>query len=695
MDRHPLTVEDLWTLPRVGGPVPSPDGKRLLVPVSTCDMEANEATTRLWIVPATAEGAGSGKKGDPARALTTAEASSGQPSWSPDGSRIAFVRKPGGDKKMKTGPQHPDVPQLFVMPADGGEPERLTDLPLGVADPQWFPDGRRIAFIGNLYREAPTVDESAERKKARDEDPVKAHVTEHRFYRYWDHWLTDGKFHHVFVMDIETGEQMDLTPDCWRMFPLMDPTGIYTISPDGREIAFDGIRGDPPYDLLVGAVYTVRVPVRIRRDAKAPRPRELTQHHPADAFGHAYSKDGRWLVYGIQREIDFYADKVRLVAYDREEKTHTVLTEDWALSPMGWRYGGDSRTLYFLAEVEARTAIFKLDVPRAARNPGRNRPKEIARGGTHTPPRPAGGRIFASVSTLTSPSEVISVSTSGSDPRMVTAFTAPVMKGIEPSRVEDVVFEGAEGDPVQMFVLHPPGRKIPRKGEKPKKRFPLVHMIHGGPHGVFGDQWHWRWNAMAFAAPGYVTALVNFHGSTSWGQDFAASILGRWGDQPYEDIMAGTDWLVKRGYVNRRRMAVTGGSYGGYLVSWIAAKTGRFACIVNHAGVCDFQTQYASDVTQGRARSMGGEPWERIDGMDRYNPMRHAKGFESPMLVVHGMRDYRVPYNQALEIYNVYKAMKLPARLVVYPDENHWILKPRNSVHWYGEVLGWLKRWLG
>ncbi|MHC4472709.1 MAG: alpha/beta hydrolase family protein, partial [Planctomycetota bacterium] len=153
--------------------------------------------------------------------------------------------------------------------------------------------------------------------------------------------------------------------------------------------------------------------------------------------------------------------------------------------------------------------------------------------------------------------------------------------------------------------------------------------------------------------------------------------------------------LIKRGYVSRKKMAVTGGSYGGYLVSWIASQTDRFACIVNHAGVCDFQTQYSSDVTQGRARSMGGEPWERIEGMDRYNPMRHAKGFKSPMLVVHGMRDYRVPYNQALEIYNVYKAMKLPARLVVYPDENHWILKPENSRHWYGEVLGWLERWIG
>jgi dipeptidyl aminopeptidase/acylaminoacyl peptidase len=219
-------------------------------------------------------------------------------------------------------------------------------------------------------------------------------------------------------------------------------------------------------------------------------------------------------------------------------------------------------------------------------------------------------------------------------------------------------------------------------------------MIHGGPHGVFGDAWHWRWCALAFAARGYLCALVNFHGSTSWGQDFAASILGRWGDQPYTDIIAATDLLIDRGVVDPKRMAISGGSYGGYLVSWICSQTDRFTCAVNHAGVCDFQTQYASDFTQGRARAMGGEPWDNIEGMDRYNPMRHARGFKTPMLVVHGELDYRVPYVQGIEIYNVYKAMGLPARLVIYPDENHWVLKPRNSVHWYGEVLGWFDRWL-
>jgi dipeptidyl aminopeptidase/acylaminoacyl peptidase len=237
-----------------------------------------------------------------------------------------------------------------------------------------------------------------------------------------------------------------------------------------------------------------------------------------------------------------------------------------------------------------------------------------------------------------------------------------------------------------MLLVHPPGdTRRPR---------PLVHLVHGGPHGIFGDSWHWRWNPHCFAAPGYVAALVNFQGSTSWGQDFARRIQGRWGDRPFRDLMAATDRLIGRGIADPKRLAAAGGSYGGYLVSWTASQTDRFSCVVNHAGVGDLQMEWASDVTEGWSRALGGEPWGNLAGMDRWNPMRHAKGFRTPMLVIHGEQDYRVPYDQGLQMYNVHKAMRRPARLVCYPDENHWILKPRNSVHWYGEILAWLKRWL-
>ncbi len=684
MPKHPMSVDDLWSLPRVGSPVPSPDGQRFVVSVTQWSMETNESITRLWLCDADG-------KASP-RALTHAEASSGQPSWSPDGKRLLFVRKPGGkaDDKKKSGPKFPDQPQLFLLPLDGGEPERLTDLPYGAADGRWFPDGKRIAFMTSVFAEKPSLDDAAKLKKEREDDPCKVHVSESRIFRYWDRWLTDGRVHHLFGLDLESRVLMDLTPGWKRWFSPEDPFGQYRIAPDGREIAFGACASDPPHDPWLWGVFAVDVPAVFRAKAKAGRIRQISSSEFRDTSSPQYTPDGRWIVYGMQREYDFYADKVRLVALNRATGKHTVLTEAWDRSASGWGFSADSRTVYIRAEDRARSALYALDLAAAVRAPKQNLPKPLVRQNVFGAPEIAGGRAFVSISSVLSPPECAVIDLKSGRLRRVTEFTKPVMKSIQLSEVEETHVTGAGGEAVQMWIFYPSGVK-----KSAVKRFPLVHVIHGGPHGTFGDEWHWRWSAHAFAAPGYVVALVNFHGSTGWGQKFAASILGRWGDQPYFDITVATDMLIARGLVDPKRMAATGGSYGGYMAAWIASQTDRFACIVNHAGVSDLQTQYGSDVTQGRQRSMGGEPWDRVEGMDRWNPMRHARGFKTPMLIVHGEKDYRVPYGQGLEIYNVYKAMKLPARLVVYPEENHWILKPRTSRHWYGEVLGWLKRWIG
>ncbi|MDM7914883.1 MAG: S9 family peptidase [Candidatus Eisenbacteria bacterium] len=693
--------DSLWSLPRVGEPCVAAAGDRLVVPVTTYSMEKNEGKTRLWLIPGDAAGAGRGGRGDAARPLTSADTSSTQPALSPDGTKLLFVRKaPRGSSSSATDAgQPPEAPQLFLMTLEGGEPERLTDLPFGVADPRWFPDGRRVAFLAPVFASDPSIEGTEKRAKKLDDDPVKVRVTEDRVYRYWDHWLTDGKVHHLFVLDLATRAMSDLTPESDRWFDLDDPSDQYRIAPDGSEIVFSACRTRPPHMLLQWGIYRVAVPARLS-PRSAPRARELTGGKWAQALRPVYSPDGRWILYGMQREVDFYADKVRLVALNRSSGEHHVLTEDWDLSASGWEFAEDSSLVWLQAEAEGRTALFTLDFAAALRGTGKRAIRERVRGGTIGAPRVGGGRVFASLSSLGRPPEIVRF-----DPRRrvltaITDFTGPRMRRIELAEVEEEVFPGANGEPVQMFLLRPKRSRPPstggavQRGRRASEALPLVHMVHGGPHGAFLDQWHWRWNAQAFAAPGFLVAMVNFHGSTGWGQKFCASIQGSWGDAPYRDVMAATDRLIERGLVDPRRMAVAGGSYGGYLACWIASQTDRFAAIVNHAGVSDFQTQYATDLTQGRPRAMGGSLWDDIEGMDRYNPIRHAAGFRSPMLVIHGERDYRVPYDQGLEVYNVYKARGLPARLVCYPDENHWILKPRNSRHWYAEVLSWLERWL-
>ena len=654
--KRPLTAEDLWKVARVGGPVPTPDG-RVVVPVTTYDLETNKGKTRLWLVP--------GEGGEP-RPLTSEEHASTEPAVSPDGRWISFLRTRGEEK-----------PQLHIMPLDGGEAERLTDLPLGVLDPRWFPDGTKVAFISMLLEEAPTPEGTKGLLEKRAKDPVKAHVTEDRVYRYWDRWLTEGEKPHIFVLDLATRRMTDATPQGTGWFDLMDPCGQYDISPDGTEIAFAANSSRPPHQLLRWAIYTA--PASGKGPVTCLTP-EGTPPKSADFWRPRYSPDGKSIYYGMQRDPYFYADKVRIVRHDRASKTHTVLTEDWDRSPAAWELAKDG-TVILEAEDRGRVLLFAMPA-------GGGTPNPLTEQGTVSGLKIGrDGRVYFTLQTISAAPEATSIRLDGKELRKLTGFNDALLSEVALGEVREIEFAGADGNRVQMFVVLPPGFD-------PKRKWPLVHVIHGGPHGIAGDNFHFRWNPQAFAAPGYVVACVNFHGSTSWGQDFAAVIQGGHGDKPYTDIMRATDFLLETGYIDEKRMAATGGSYGGYLVCWIAGQTGRFACLINHAGVFDLIAEYASDITQGRHQAYGGEPWDRLDAIDRWNPARFARGFTTPMLVIHGERDYHVPHTQALAVYNIYKAKGVDARLLFFPDENHWVLKPRNSLVWNREVHAWLKRYL-
>ncbi len=657
---RPLTAEDLWRLPRVGAPAPAPDGAAAVVPVTQWDLDKNQSRTRLWWVPL--EGA--------ARPLTSDEFSSAEPAVSPDGRRVAFTRKKDGGRA-----------QLMILPLDGGEPTTHTDLPLGVFDPQWLPDGSGLVFGSMLIRGHLTPQATKAEVERRDKDPVKAYVTEDRFYRYWDTWLTTGEVPHLFHLDLATGALRDLTPDAEWWFDWMDPAGNFDLAPDGSEVAVSGIEIDPATGNIRTYVWLLAV--------AGGAPRCITLEHPADDLRPRYSPDGTWIAYGMQHDQTFYADRVRLMRYDRKAATHAELAADWTLSASHWEFAADG-TLMIEAEDEARVSLFRLR--------GTGTPERVLHGGTVSGVAPAGGRVWCVRQNLVSPPEVYvwgadgsaNESPNGSNARRVTSFTDAGAAQFGVGEVRELSFEGAYGEKIQMYVVMPPGHT---EGSKP----PLVHVVHGGPHAISGDGFHWRWNAQLFAAPGYAVALVNFQGSTSWGQDFAQRILGGWGDRPYGDVMKATDLLVESGLVDGTRMALAGGSYGGYMAAWVAGHTDRFRCIVNHAGVYDTLGQYASDVTQGRGRAFGGEPWDAagIAAIDKFNPARFTNGMTTPMLVIHGERDYRVPVTQGLECYGMLKAKGIPARLVYFPDENHWVLKAQNSLLWYREVHNWLARWLG
>lgn len=664
-----LTAEVLWGVPRVGDPVPSPDGRAAAVTVVTFDVAADKGRGRIWIVPA---------DGSPPRALTAEEHDSREPAWSPDGTRIAFVRK-GREKDAKA--------QLYVTPVGGGEPERVTDAPLGVYDPTWLPDGSGIVVVVKLLRGHLSVEATRTEIARREKDPVKAVVTEDRVFRFWDRWLPDGEMPHLFVADPAAKTLRDVMPSAATWFSWTVPSGQYDVSPDGRDIAYAANFIEARRDLLRTGVFVVPV--------AGGEPRCLTPDHPDGDFHPRWTPDGTALVWGTQEDPFFYADRVRLERWDRATGRIERILDDWDLSPGGVEFAPDG-TLWFDVERDGRQGLHRF-------RPG-SPPEEVVRGGAVGGVAPAAdGAVWFTMGTLSDAPEVHRLAPGARDPVRVTHFTDDALRDVAMGAVHEVRFTGGGGERVQMFVVFPPGHDAPTASAPTEDtptpgaaaRLPLVHVIHGGPHGLSADAFHPRWNAQVFAAPGHLVAMVNFQGSTSWGQDFAQRIQGAWGDRPFDDVMRATDALVALGWADPDRMAATGGSYGGYLVSWIAGHTDRFRCLVNHAGVFDSWGQYATDVTQGRHRSFGGEPWDRIEVLDRWSPARSAKDMRTPMLVLHGERDYRVPGAQTLTCYSILKAKGVPARLVWFPDENHWILKPQNSLLWYREVLGWIARWFG
>ena len=652
-----FTIEDLWRLRRVGRPVPAPDGSFAVVGIASYDLETDAKLERLYLVtPA----------GDP-RALTSTDASASSPSVSPDGRQVAFLRKPQGA----------DHDQVYILPLDGGEARRITDLPLGARDPRWMPDGKRLAVVAPVYRDASTVEGTRQLAAERAKRPVRAHATEDRVYRFWDTWLTDGQVPHLFLVEADSGNAVDLIPESHRWWDFMDETGQYDIAPDGNEFVFAANESHPPHAMMRWALYAVST-------AGGPT-RCLTPENTADDTRPRYAPDARCILYGLKRDPLNYADRVRLALLDRASGRTTVLTEGWDRSCSAWEWL-DARTVAVEVEDRGRVTICMLAVDGLGREPATLH----ARGSLHLS-RAARGRLFVTQESLRAPPEAACLSVADGSLQPLTHVNGEALSAFSLSDWEELELVGAGADVVHTFVVYPPGFDAGRK-------WPLLQLIHGGPLGMFGDTWHWRWNVQAFAAAGYVVALVNFHGSASYGQAWANSILGDWGGKPAQDLLLATDQLIARGFVDPARVAIAGGSFGGYMACWLASQTDRFACAIAHAALFDLCSLWAADVTQGAEIDVGGEPWggpASRAAITRFDPASFSQGYRTPMLLIHGERDYRVPAAQALYLYGILKAKGIPARLLYFPDENHWILKPRNSIEWYGEFLGWLRRYLG
>ena len=648
-----FTPEHMWNMQRVSAPSVSPDGEWSVFAVTIYDIDKNSPGTYLYLL--------NNDTKEKTRITHTGKDSS--PVFSPDGEKIAFT------SRRDDGPA-----QLYVLNLSGGEARKITDLPVGTFAPKWFPDGKKIAFAANIHPDYEgDFDKLEEILQEQRESKVTAKVTENNVYRFWDRWLTDGFYPRLFKVELENKEVTDLMPDTSNFFSMMGGVS-YDISPDGKEIAVSMNATKPPYEQLKSSIFVLKT------DGSGEI-ENITKDNPANDVNPVYSPDGNYILYGKNKIIHFYADKIRMVVYDRNNKTHNNITEDIDLSCQQWIWSDNGNTIYFHAEDHAMKSLFSIPADGGDVT-------EIYRGGTADNVTKAGRRtLIFTQHELNKPTEIYKINTRGRDLTKLTGFNDEMLSGIELGDVENITYKGANDADIQMFIIYPPDFD-------PDKKYPLVFMIHGGPHGTFGDQWHYRWNAHLFSAPGYVVAMPNFHGSTSFGQEFTKSIHGNHADLPYRDIMKAADYMEQKDYIDGERMAATGGSYGGYMVTWIAGQTERFAALVNHAGVFDLNLQFASDFSANRGYQYGGSPWDNPEQMQKINPASYAENFSSPMLVIHGELDYRVPVAHGFLVYNIYKNMGLDARLVYYPDENHWILTPQNSLFWYDEFYNWLDRYL-
>ena len=641
---------------RLSDPQPSPDGKWIVFTRRTWDEKANKVYNNLWLAS---------MDGKTLRQLTSARASDTGARWSPDGRVIAFVSTRSGSS------------QIWTIDVSGGEAAKKSDFPIDVDNLQWSPDGARFSFSAEVYPDCADIECTAKRDKEKDDSPVKARVYTKLMIRHWDTW-EDGKRSHIFVWSGRAGaEPIDVMKRADGDAPTKPFGGAeeYAWSPDGKEIAFtakivDNEAWSTDLDIYVAAT-----------DGTGYRcitvPNEAVDTTPA------YSPDGKTIAYLAMARPKYEADRQRVMLYDRAAGKSRALTETWDRSAGSVVWAEDGRKLFVTAEDTARQKVFSVD---AAAGVVGAIVKDHFNAGLAVA---AGGRLVFTQDSLTSPAEIYSCRTDGTDLRRLTGVNDARVADARMSQPEEFWFKGARDEKVHGWILKPVGFVAGRK-------YPLAFIIHGGPQGSWEDHFHYRWNFQAYTGAGYVAVAIDFHGSTGYGQAFTDAINGDWGGRPYEDLMKGLDYvLASYPYIDADRVGALGASYGGYMINWIAGHTDRFKCLVSHDGEFDEKASYyTTEELWFPEWEWGGTPWEKKTVYEHFSPGEYVTSWKTPMLVIHSALDFRLPETEGFAVFTALQRRGIPSKLLYFPDENHWILKAKNSILWHDTVIGWLDQWL-
>jgi dipeptidyl aminopeptidase/acylaminoacyl peptidase len=649
---QPMSVEDLWRLARLGDPVLTPDGKTIILPVARFDIERNRSFSDLFALPSA---------GGPARQLTTDPANETEAAVSPDGKFLAFIARRDEDR----------AGQLWILPLDGGEARRITAVPMGVFAPKWFPDSQRLAILARVWPDLPDFEAQGKRLKEREESKMTARVWTKAPISHWDRYLDDRQVH-LFITDIKGSTPISPTLAAGQPLDTREPNkNSYDLAPDGQEIAYEansdtsGVR--PNLD-----VYLLNV--------NGGPARNLTADNPATDSQPLFSPDGRWLAYTKGTIPGFYADKRFLALYSRTTKTSAVLTQNWDRTAENLIWSPDSQFLLGSIDDAATRRVYRFNLTAGM-------PTPITKEHDYTSLAMAGGKapiLVAIQQSFSNPPTLVRLNPQTGAAAALTSINDAQLAKTALGRVESVSYKGAGDAPIQMWVVYPPDFD-------PSKKYPLFLLLHGGPHNGITDSWAWRWNAQVFAGWGYVVAWHNFHGSSGFGQNFTDAINPDWASKPYEDTIKAAQWFQVKPWIDSARMVAGGGSYGGYLAAILLGRPHPFQALIAHAPVYNLYTQEASDGGASKARFY--EYWENPQAYQAQSPHMAAANFKTPTLIIHGQLDYRVPINHGIEMFNTLQNKGVPSKLITYPDENHWVLKPQNSIFWYQSVQEWVEHY--
>ncbi|MBS1877603.1 MAG: S9 family peptidase [Acidobacteria bacterium] len=654
--KQPLTVNQMMKLARISDPQLSPDAQTVLFTVQTVDLERNSKPRQIYSIPVA---------GGSPHAITS-QGNNERPRWMPDGKRVVFISSRGGST------------QVWSMNPDGGEPKQLTDIPTEAGGVLVSPDAKYLVFQSSVYPECSlsgAYDADCNKKaiEAEGKSKVKARVYTSLLYRHWTEYQSQRR-QHLLSMPLEGGPVKDLTPGNRDAPPFSLGGEDYAISPESNEVCY-ALNADTDLATSTNSdLYAVPI--------GGGESKKLTTNLAADN-GPVYSPDGKYLAYRAQSRPGYESDRWRLVLLERATGKLNILTESLDRSVGSIVWSPDSKRVFFVSEDRGRHQLQMMPAAGGGQ-------RIIVNGAVSVDDVQFSKDSKILIYTEQSgkaPAEIMKASSSGGPPQALTHLNDAVLAdaGLQP--LEEISVEGAEGAKVAAFVVKPPQFAADRK-------YPVLFLIHGGPQGAWGETWSYRWNPQVFAAAGYVVVMPNPRGSTGYGQKFTDEINADWGGRAFDDILAVVDHVAKQPWADPGRFAAAGGSYGGYMVNWLLGHTDKFRAFVSHAGVFDLRSMAGeTEELWFPLWEFKGMPWQNPELYAKWSPSYFVDNFKTPTLVIHGEIDYRVPVGQGMQLFTSLQMQKVPSKLLLFPDEGHWVLKPLNSVLWYNSFLDWIGEW--